>query len=132
MIQAVDLRRTFGGREAVAGIRFEVRRGQIYGLFGPHGAGKTTTIRMLAGRINSSGGRARVAGREAMRDWPYLKTLIGLLFEEQGLYDAWALATTCILAAGCRAGRNPGRMRCRRWLDWRIGAKIASRPCPMA
>ena len=56
MIEARDLRRMFGNKEAVAGISFQARRGEIFGLLGPNGAGKTTTIRMLTGQIDPSGG----------------------------------------------------------------------------
>ena len=62
MIEAVDLRRVFGAKEAVQGISFTVRKGEIFGLLGPNGAGKTTTIRMLTGQIDPSGGKAQVAG----------------------------------------------------------------------
>ncbi len=87
MIEADDLRRSFGAKEAVAGISFSVRRGEIFGLLGPNGAGKTTTIRMLTGQIDPSGGSARVAGCDVVKERARLKARIGVVFEEQNLYE---------------------------------------------
>ena len=87
MIEAVDLRRTFGAKEAVQGISFSVRKGEIFGLLGPNGAGKTTTIRMLTGQIDPSGGIAQVAGCDVVKERSKLKERIGVVFEEQNLYE---------------------------------------------
>ena len=87
MIEAVDLRRVFGSKEAVADMSFSVRKGEIFGLLGPNGAGKTTTIRMLSGQIDPSGGHARVAGCDVVKERAKLKERIGVVFEDQNLYD---------------------------------------------
>jgi ABC-2 type transport system ATP-binding protein len=87
MIEARDLRRVFDTQVAVAGISFSVPRGEIFGLLGPNGAGKTTTLRMLTGQIDPSGGRARVAGCDVVRERPQLKAHIGVVFEEQNPYE---------------------------------------------
>jgi ABC-2 type transport system ATP-binding protein len=87
MIEACDLQRVFGEKEAVAGISFQVRRGEIFGLLGPNGAGKTTTIRILTGQIDPTGGEAIVAGCDVVKDRAQLKERIGVVFEEQNLYE---------------------------------------------
>jgi ABC-2 type transport system ATP-binding protein len=87
IIEAHDLHRSFGAREAVAGISFCVQRGEIFGLLGPNGAGKTTTIRMLTGQIDPSKGSASVAGYDVVKERAQLKTRIGVVFEEQNLYE---------------------------------------------
>jgi len=87
MIEAIDLRRSFKAKEAVAGVSFSVQRGEIFGLLGPNGAGKTTTIRLLTGQIDPSGGRAIVAGCDVVKDHARLKERIGVVFEEQNLYE---------------------------------------------
>lgn len=87
MIEAIDLRRSFGAKEAVAGVSFSVRSGEIFGLLGPNGAGKTTTIRLLTGQIDPSGGHATVAGCDIVTQRARLKRQIGVVFEEQNLYD---------------------------------------------
>jgi ABC-2 type transport system ATP-binding protein len=87
MIEANDLRRSFGAKEAVQGISLSARHGEVFGLLGPNGAGKTTTIRMLTGQIDPSGGSARVAGYDVVKERAHLKEHIGVVFEEQNLYD---------------------------------------------
>lgn len=87
MIEAHDLRRTFGAKVAVAGISFTAQRGEIFGLLGPNGAGKTTTIRMLTGQLDPSGGWACVAGYDVVKRRGPLKQHIGIVFEEQNLYE---------------------------------------------
>ena len=87
MIEASELHRSFGKKEAVAGISFTVRRGEIFGLLGPNGAGKTTTIRMLTGQINPSGGHATVADCDIVKNRATLKERIGVVFEDQNLYE---------------------------------------------
>ncbi len=87
MIEAVDLRRSFKNKEAVAGISFSVQRGEIFGLLGPNGAGKTTTIRMLTGQIVPDAGHATVAGCDVVKDLQRLKERIGVVPEEQNLYE---------------------------------------------
>ena len=64
-IRVSSLQKRFGAVEAVRGISFEVRKGAIFGLIGPDGAGKTTTFQILAGVMESSSGSAEVFGRPA-------------------------------------------------------------------
>lgn len=87
MIEARELRRSFKTKEAVAGISFTARQGEIFGLLGPNGAGKTTTIRLLTGQIDPSSGSAIVAGCDVVRERARLKQCIGVVFEEQNLYE---------------------------------------------
>lgn len=87
MIEARDLHRSFGNKEAVRGISFHVQRGKIYGFLGPNGAGKTTTIRMLTGQIEPTQGSATVAGFDVVKQRQHLKEHIGVVFEDQNLYE---------------------------------------------
>ncbi len=87
MIEARELRRSFKAKEAVAGVSFAVPRGEIFGLLGPNGAGKTTTIRMLTGQIDPSSGSASVAGCDVVKEHARLKERIGVVFEDQNLYE---------------------------------------------
>jgi ABC-2 type transport system ATP-binding protein len=64
-IRVTNLWKKYGLREAVRGISFEVRRGEIYGLIGPDGAGKTSTFQILAGVMEPSSGMVEVFGRPA-------------------------------------------------------------------
>jgi ABC-type branched-subunit amino acid transport system ATPase component len=65
VIQTVDLRKDYGGVEALRGLSLEVPRGSIYGFLGRNGAGKTTTIKVLLGMARPAGGDARVFGLDA-------------------------------------------------------------------
>ena len=93
MIEAINLRRTFQNKEAVTGISFSVQRGEIFGLLGPNGAGKTTTIRMLSGQIVPTAGHATVAACDIARDLQRLKERIGVVPEEQNLYERLSART---------------------------------------
>jgi drug efflux transport system ATP-binding protein len=85
-IRVDDLAKTFGDLAAVAGISLSVNRGEIYGLVGPDGAGKTTTLRMLAGLLDPSGGRVRVAGCELPAQSAAVKDHLAYMSQRFGLY----------------------------------------------
>jgi len=74
--------------EAVRGVSFEVRPGELFGLLGPNGAGKTTTIKMLITLLLPTSGTARVMGYDVVRDTAQVRRRIGYVFGgERGLYD---------------------------------------------
>src|SRR5262245_46196419 len=64
-LRVVDLRKNYGEVEAVRGLTFDVRPGEVFGLIGPDGAGKTTTFQILAGVMESTSGVADVFDRPA-------------------------------------------------------------------
>jgi ABC-2 type transport system ATP-binding protein len=86
-IEVENLRKTFNHLEAVKGISFEVETGEIFGFLGHNGAGKTTTIRMLTGQLTPSAGMGRVGGFDIVRERSQIKSIIGVVFEDQNLYD---------------------------------------------
>jgi ABC-2 type transport system ATP-binding protein len=86
-IQVQDLVRDFYNLRAVDGISFEVEQGEIFGFLGPNGAGKTTTIRMLTGQLRPTSGSAKVMGCDIVTDRQALKPQIGVVFENQNLYE---------------------------------------------
>ncbi len=79
-----DLVRHFGATAAVDGISLSVQRGEIYGLIGPDGAGKTTTIRCIAGLLDPDAGQVRVLDRHP--DDPGVRESIGLMPQQYSLY----------------------------------------------
>ena len=85
-IRTAGLRRVFGEVIAVAGLDLDVAAGEIFGLVGPDGAGKTTTMRMLTGILPPSGGRAEVAGFDVAREPERLKEHLGYMSQRFGLY----------------------------------------------
>jgi ABC-2 type transport system ATP-binding protein len=85
-IRLHELTRTFGQLTAVDRLSFEVAEGEIFGLVGPDGAGKTTTLRMLSSLIEPTSGWAEVAGHDVSRAPEAVKDSIGYMAQRFGLY----------------------------------------------
>src|SRR5947199_466795 len=64
MLRVRELRKSYGGREVVASVSFDVNEGEIVGLLGRNGAGKTTTFRMTVGMVTPDAGRVELCGRD--------------------------------------------------------------------
>jgi ABC-2 type transport system ATP-binding protein len=77
-----DLRKNYGEIEAVAGVTFDVHRGETFGFLGPNGAGKSTTIKMLCTLVRPTGGSATVAGFDIVRSRDDVRRNIGLVFQD--------------------------------------------------
>jgi ABC-2 type transport system ATP-binding protein len=86
MIRTSDLTRRFGELTAVDRLNLEVPRGEIFGLVGPDGAGKTTTLRLLCGLLDPSEGQVWVAGYNVARELTAVKDSIGYMAQRSGLY----------------------------------------------
>jgi ABC-2 type transport system ATP-binding protein len=85
-VETEALGRTFGAVEAVRSLDLSVREGEMFGLVGPDGAGKTTTIRMLCGLLPPTSGRASVLGFDVVEDAGRLKSRIGYFSQKFNLY----------------------------------------------
>jgi ABC-2 type transport system ATP-binding protein len=86
IIRAVNLTRRFGELAAVDRFNIEVARGEIFGLVGPDGAGKTTTMRLLCGLVDATEGEAWVAGHNVAHELDAVKDRIGYMAQRFGLY----------------------------------------------
>ena len=86
IIQAENLTRRFGTLTAVDHLNLEIAEGEIFGLVGPDGAGKTTTMRLLCGLMDPTEGRAIVAGHDVAREVDLVKDQIGYMAQRFGLY----------------------------------------------
>ena len=86
-VRTSGLRKLFGPLVAVEGLDLEVPRGQVFGLLGPNGSGKTTTIRMLCGLLEPTAGGAEVAGIDVVRYPDRVRRRIGYMSQKFGLYE---------------------------------------------
>src|SRR5437763_1368416 len=85
IIQATALTKNYGDFQAVKGIDFEVRAGEVFGLLGPNGAGKTTTVEILEGLRPRSGGDVSVLGFDPGAQSKQLKDRIGVCLQSTNL-----------------------------------------------
>jgi ABC-2 type transport system ATP-binding protein len=87
IVNITDLRKSYGGFQAVKGISFEIQEGEVFGLLGPNGAGKTTTISMLAGLIPSNGGRIEIDGLPSNESSVATRRAIGVVPQDLAIYN---------------------------------------------
>jgi ABC-2 type transport system ATP-binding protein len=86
-IEVKNLRKAFGEIHAVAGVNFEVKKGEIFSLLGPNGAGKTTTLSMLSCLLHPDEGDAVVLGHSIRKDAMGVKSVLGVVPQEIALYE---------------------------------------------
>ena len=87
IISIRNLTRRFGALTAVDRLNLEIPRGEIFGLVGPDGAGKTTTLRLLCGLLDPTEGQVLVADHDVSRDLNAVKDRIGYMAQRFGLYN---------------------------------------------
>ncbi|OIJ92055.1 multidrug ABC transporter ATP-binding protein [Streptomyces colonosanans] len=123
VIEVTDLRRVYeGGFEAVRGITFHVKRGEVFALLGTNGAGKTSTVELLEGLAAPAGGRVRVLGhdpyatgvppgRAKSKPWgrAAIRPRTGVMLQEGGFPSELTVAETARMWAGCVSGARPPR-----------------------
>ena len=85
-VEASDLTRLYGGREAVSDVSFTLSKGEVLGFLGPNGAGKSTTMKMLTGNLAPSKGSIKICGIDMIENPKEAKALIGYLPEQPPLY----------------------------------------------
>lgn len=87
MISLRQIRKQFGARYAVDGLDLQVDRGEIFGLLGHNGAGKSTTIGMMLGQVWPTGGKVRVCGHDVSTHRHLALKKVGAIFEAPAFYD---------------------------------------------
>ncbi|MFO7595335.1 MAG: ABC transporter ATP-binding protein [Desulfocurvibacter africanus] len=113
-IAVEELKKRFGDVEAVKGVSFVVRSGELFGLLGPNGAGKTTTINMLTGLARPDAGTIAIGGIDCMGSLKAAQHLIGIVPDESNLYpELTGFENLCFCAAlyGMPRGEREARAR---------------------
>jgi ABC-type multidrug transport system ATPase subunit len=90
----------YGSFLAVDGLDLELRRGELFGLLGPNGAGKSSTLRVLIGQRQPSGGRVTLAGLDIARDWQTVKPLFGYVPDRENHFEEFSGRRNLQLFAG--------------------------------
>ncbi|MFP4355476.1 MAG: ATP-binding cassette domain-containing protein [Phycisphaerae bacterium] len=111
VIEVEQLRRAFGDFYAVDGLSFQVRRGEIFGLLGANGAGKSTTFRMLCGLLSPTDGRVEVVGHDLRQAPAEARARIGYMSQSFSLYQTLSPAQNLRFFGGAygltgRSGRR--------------------------
>ena len=109
VIEARELRKSYGEREAVHGVSFVAETGSVLGLLGPNGAGKTTIMKVLTGYHFPSSGTALIDGMDVVEDPLAVKRRVGYLPESVPLYQDLSAAEYLDFAADSRGLEGAGR-----------------------
>lgn len=130
ILEARNLRKTFGAFVAVEGVSFELRSGECLGLLGPNGAGKTSTIRMVYGFSPMTSGSLEIFGMDMQSHWRVIKYGIGVCQQENNLDpDLTVLQNLEVFASYFDISGKEARERARELLefmglDHRVDSKV--------
>jgi ABC-2 type transport system ATP-binding protein len=109
-IVVAELRKRYGDVQALDGVTFAVREGEVFGLLGPNGAGKSTTVRVLVTLTAADSGTATVAGHDAVREPGAVRRAIGYVPQESGI-DRRATGRENLLLQGRVYGMKGAELR---------------------
>src|SRR5579863_918406 len=84
-VDVKDVRKTFGGVEALAGVDLQVAKGEFFTLLGPSGSGKTTLLRIIAGFVRADSGEIRLGGADVTREPPFARN-VNTVFQDYALF----------------------------------------------
>lgn len=90
MIQCVDVYKSFAHKQVLSGISFDISDGEIFGLLGPSGAGKTTLIKILTGQLSYESGSVKTLGKKVEDLTGEDKKQIGIMMDEFGVYERFS------------------------------------------
>jgi ABC-2 type transport system ATP-binding protein len=99
-IEVRNLHKSYGELEAVRGVDFEIREGEVFGLLGPNGAGKTTTVEILEGYRSRDVGDVTVLGHDPQRPGPDFRQRIGVVLQQSELWPSLSVREAHAVFAG--------------------------------
>src|SRR5207247_6523518 len=113
IVSVGGLRKRYGDIEAVAGVTFDVKQGEIFALLGPNGAGKTTTVEILEGLRQADEGTATVAGVDVRKDPSGVKERIGVQLQSSTFPENFLAKESVDLLSRCSGARADPHARVR-------------------
>jgi ABC-2 type transport system ATP-binding protein len=114
-VTVTGLRKRYGEKAAVDGLDLEVEQGEIFGLLGPNGSGKTTTVECLQGLRRPDAGRIEVFGHDAVHDVGAVRRIIGSQLQDSALPDRLRVAEALRLFATFKPGGPPWQQLLEEW-----------------
>ncbi len=131
-VQIIDLTKKFGDFTAVDHVSFEVGRGEIFGLLGPNGSGKTTTIRMITGLLEPTSGKTTVLGQELTGNDGELRRRMGYMSQKFSLFEDLTVDENIRFYGGLY-GLNPAQFKQgREWVLEMAGLRGKEKMMPKA
>jgi ABC-2 type transport system ATP-binding protein len=119
LVNATNLRKSFGDTRAVDGVSLEINAGEIYGLVGADGAGKTTTIRLIVGALQADSGEAEICGYDIDRQTERARSQFGYLSQRFSMYEDLTVLENIRFFAEARGLKSDEWLpRCREILDF--------------
>ena len=129
-VEVSDLTREFGDFTAVDRVSFEVKRGEIFGLLGPNGSGKTTTIRMITGLLTPTSGSAYVLGQDMSREAGAAQSMMGYMSQKFSLFSDLTVEENINLYGGLYGLPAPLLEERRKWVLDMAGLRGKERLMP--
>jgi len=127
VIRIEGLRKGYGEVVAVDGVNLTVNRGEVLGILGPIGAGKTRTLEMIEGLRKLDAGEIEIPGYDAVRESEHLKRIIGGQLQSTAFFDYMTVRETLKLFADLYGADACGR-RSRSWATWSMTSTSPSLP----
>ena len=119
LVQATNLKKSFGNNPAVDGVSLQIKAGEIYGLVGSDGAGKTTTMRLLVGALLPDAGEIEVCGYNVLKNVEQARSQIGYLSQRFSMYEDLSVLENIRFFAEVRGLKsNEWLPRCMEILDF--------------
>ena len=109
VLRVDNLSKLYKNGRGARNISFELRRGDVLGLLGPNGSGKTSTMKVIVGLCHPTDGKVEIFGRDVDRDYERATEKVGSLIEAPAIYDYLSAQKNVKLAANCHKGISSER-----------------------